>query len=101
MKNCTEEFPISKKDLEEYTLNRNEPSEKMLCYLKCNAENDDMIFEDGSLNMNFLKAIIDRSTHMSTEEKEKVEECLSKVPLVRNCNDFESFTSCVLNMNLF
>ncbi|XP_045468205.1 uncharacterized protein LOC123676374 [Harmonia axyridis] len=101
IRNCPDEYGINQQDIGNFTKNPSEPSEKMLCYLKCSSENDDLIFEDGTLNMNFLKELIDRMDDMKEEEKNSVEECLSKVPPVKSCRDFLPFAKCVQNMNLF
>ncbi|XP_044764559.1 uncharacterized protein LOC123321121 [Coccinella septempunctata] len=101
IRNCRDEFGISNEDVDSFAKNPSDPSDKMLCYLKCSSENDNLIFEDGSLNHNFLRELIERSVDMGDQEKHLVEDCLSKIPPVRSCSDFKPFARCVVKMNLF
>ncbi|KAK9892384.1 hypothetical protein WA026_019836 [Henosepilachna vigintioctopunctata] len=100
VRNCSGEFYISQGDYKEYRKDFRNPSERMMCFLKCTAERDDVISSSGKTNIQLLNKIVDSGTFMSEEMKLKVKKCFSEVPEIKSCSDYKPFHICTLGMKM-
>ncbi|KAL3271726.1 hypothetical protein HHI36_022197 [Cryptolaemus montrouzieri] len=101
LRNCTAEFNVMPEDFEKFEKEPENASEKMLCYIKCNSEVNNMINADGIVNLKLLTDFMKRNKNLKDKEKMDAEKCLGDMKPVKSCADVKPFIHCMYDLKMF
>ncbi|KAK9892355.1 hypothetical protein WA026_019808 [Henosepilachna vigintioctopunctata] len=91
---CGKKWDISEEEFQNMDQLMKDPTDKILCFLKCTAEKDGTLDEAGNVEMKK----IDRITAMMKlkhDEENSIKECFRKVSKVKTCADFRNIMKCM------
>nr|UYB94422.1 odorant-binding protein 20 [Lytta caraganae] len=94
---CLEETGIDLATIENYRSGIDQPTEQVLCFIKCTFEKSELLKSDGSIDLSRLK-----STHimdLNEDNNQKIYECVAKLPPIHRCDDIVELEECLTNNN--
>ncbi|KAK9892351.1 hypothetical protein WA026_019805 [Henosepilachna vigintioctopunctata] len=71
-----------------------DPTDKILCFLKCTAEKDGTLDEAGNVEMKNIDKII-AMMKLKSEDENSIKDCIRKVSVVKTCADFRNIMKCM------
>ncbi|XP_045483819.1 uncharacterized protein LOC123689067 isoform X2 [Harmonia axyridis] len=93
---CASKFNVTAEDWKELKKDTAHPSEKILCMLKCEYENDGALNPDKTINAEKLVKKITSWKHLDEPIKAELKECVQKVKVPLNtCANMKPYFDCV------
>ncbi|KAK9892350.1 hypothetical protein WA026_019804 [Henosepilachna vigintioctopunctata] len=90
---CAKKWNISKEELKNKNQWMKDPTEKVLCFLKCRAEKDGTLDKAGNVQMKTIDRAIAK-LKMKSDDINSFRECIRKVSRVKTCADMRNLFMC-------
>ncbi|KAK9892356.1 hypothetical protein WA026_019809 [Henosepilachna vigintioctopunctata] len=92
---CGKKWDISEEEIKNIEQLAKDPTEKILCFLKCTSEKDGTLDEAGNVQMKYINKIV-AMMKLKNEDENSIKECMRKVSQVTTCADMRNITKCML-----
>ncbi|KAK9892353.1 hypothetical protein WA026_019806 [Henosepilachna vigintioctopunctata] len=91
---CGKKWDISEEEFQNMDQLVKDPTDKILCFLKCASEKQGTLDEAGNVEIKNVDKMI-AMMKLKSEDENSIKDCIRKVSKVKSCEDFRNITKCL------
>ncbi|KAL3271727.1 hypothetical protein HHI36_022198 [Cryptolaemus montrouzieri] len=92
---CANENGLKPEDLDKWMNNQQNPTDQILCFMKCCHERDGSLKEDGKWNIDLLDEHLKGFNLVNDSLKVEIKNCFNNLPPIKSCTDMKAANKCI------